>query len=373
MNILVFSWRDPKHPLAGGAEQVMHEHMKRWIAAGHEVTLFTSRFKQARRNDILDEVKIIRRGIQYWGVHILGALYYLFGKHPKFDLVVDQFHGIPFFTPLYVRSQKLAVLQEVAGKVWLHNDLPKPLDRIIGWIGYLGEPLLFLPYRKTRFMVGSQSAKNDLVKMKIPRGKVTVVPHGTLISKPKPLPKKEKKKTIIFLGALAKDKGIEDAIKCFSILNKKGRYQFWVVGRGSPRYLKALKEMSKDLGVENIVFHGFVSQKKKFELLATAHVLINPSLLEGFGLVNVEANAVGTPVVGYTSQGLIDSIHDKKSGILVNSNTPEQLANEVFKLLNNPAKLKALQTGAVEWSKNFTWRKSGKLSLELIESLAGQS
>jgi len=34
MNILVFSWRDPKHPTAGGAEQVMHEHMKGWIAAG---------------------------------------------------------------------------------------------------------------------------------------------------------------------------------------------------------------------------------------------------------------------------------------------------------------------------------------------------
>ena len=43
MRILVFSWRDPKHPLAGGAEQVMHEHMKGWIEAGHKVTLFSSK------------------------------------------------------------------------------------------------------------------------------------------------------------------------------------------------------------------------------------------------------------------------------------------------------------------------------------------
>jgi len=48
MNILVFSWRDPKHPLAGGAEQVMHEHMKGWVGAGHKVTLFTSHFSGGR-------------------------------------------------------------------------------------------------------------------------------------------------------------------------------------------------------------------------------------------------------------------------------------------------------------------------------------
>src|SRR5690606_4353049 len=100
-----------------------------------------------------------------------------------------------------------------------------------------------------------------------------------------------------------------DSITTFSLLNKTGNYKFWVVGKGAPSYQSYLQKLSKDLGLENkIKFFGFVSNRKKFELLARAHVMVNPSLLEGFGLVNIEANAVGTPVVGYTSRGLVDSI-----------------------------------------------------------------
>ena len=56
MNILVFSWRDPKHPLAGGAEQSMHEHMKGWMQAGHKVTLFSSKNNNSSKEEILDAI-----------------------------------------------------------------------------------------------------------------------------------------------------------------------------------------------------------------------------------------------------------------------------------------------------------------------------
>lgn len=370
MNILVFSWRDPKHPLAGGAEQVMHEHMKGWIAAGHSVTLFASRFADCSREETIDGIHIIRRGIQYWGVQILGALYYILGKHEKYDLVVDQFHGIPFFTPVYVRVPKLAVIQEVAREVWLRNDLPFPFDKMIGIIGYLGEPLLFIFYKSTHFMTGSESAKEDLQKMGIAAKYITVVPHGVLLDeKPDKLPTKEKVKTIVHLGALAKDKGIEDSIETFGLLHKSGTYHFWIIGRGGGTYLELLKQKVKKLGIDkNTTFWGFVSQRQKFELLAKAHVMINPSLLEGFGLVNIEANSVGTPVVGYTSRGLVDSIDDGLSGLLVKPNTPKNLSKAVVKILDKKTYAK-LSTGALKWSKNFEWEKSRAKSLKLIESL----
>jgi len=369
MNILVFSWRDPKHPLAGGAEQVMHEHMKGWIKAGHKVTLFSSHFPGAKSPETLDGVKIIRRGNQILGVHISAFFWYLFGNHEKYDLVIDQFHGIPFFTPLYVRISKLAVTQEVARKVWLKNDLPRPLNWIIGWIGYLSEPFVFfLLYREVPFMTGSASAKNDLVKVGIPERNITIVPHGTIIKKPRPMPLKEKVKTIVFLGAHAKDKGIEDAIRAFSILNKKGRYQFWFIGKGGDSYLNRLKSLVKKVGIEkNTVFYGFVSQEKKFDLLARAHIMVNPSILEGFGLVNIEANAMGTPVVAYRSQGLIDSVKEGKSGVFCNANTPLSLAQKIQSLIENPTRLKALSKSSITWSKNFTWQKSKNLSLQVIE------
>lgn len=368
MNILVFSWRDPKHPLAGGAEQVMHEHMKGWIAAGHSVTLFSSHFKNGNRDEIIDGVNIIRRGIQYWGVHFLGALYYLFGKHEKYDLVIDQFHGIPFFTPLYVRVPKIAVLQEVAREVWLRNDLPSPFNKVIGIIGYWGEPFIFWFYKKVPFVVGSRSAGDDLRSMGIPEKNISIVPHGVIIDKSSKAYKKEKKKTVIFLGALARDKGIEDAIKTFSLLDKKGKYQFWIMGRCSPSYMKYLKKQVKLHAISDVTFWGFVSQKKKFELLSRGHVLVNPSLLEGFGLVNIEANAMKTPVVGYTSRGLIDSINHEVSGVLCHPNTPQVLAHEIHKLLSSPKRYQALQKGALMWSKEFGWKKAKKQSLGIIES-----
>src|SRR5258708_5730337 len=221
MNILVFSWRDTRHPTAGGAEQVVHEHMKGWIASGHNVTLFSSRVVGLPSEEIIDNVKVIRRGMQYFGVQIEGFLYYLKNRK-NFDLVIDQFHGLPFFTPLYVRKPKIAVIQEVAGKVWLKNEFPFPFNYIVGVIGYLGEPFLFIFYRNIRFMTGSNSAKESLIKVGIPLKNIQIINHGVIIEKPKPMPAKEKVKTVMFLGAISKDKGIDDVLATFEILSAMG-------------------------------------------------------------------------------------------------------------------------------------------------------
>jgi glycosyltransferase involved in cell wall biosynthesis len=365
MNILVLSWRDPKHPLAGGAEQVMHEHMKGWVGAGHKVTLFSSEVTGLPGEETLDGIKIIRKGDQYLGVKIAAFFYWINHKR-NYDFVVDQFHGIPFFTPWYVGKPKLAVLQEVAKRVWLLNELPIPFNWIVGLLGYFFEPLLFLFYRKVPFMVGSESAKNDLIKFGIPSKNITVVSHGVVVRMPLPFPKKEKIKTVIFLGALAKDKGIEDAIRAFSIINKKGKFQFWIVGKGSPQYLTYLISLGKKLGIgAKVKFWGFVDQGKKFELLAKSHLLVNPSVHEGWGLVNIEANAVGTPVVAYNSAGLTDSVKDGYSGIILKKNTSGELASTIQNLLNDHYKYEKMQKDAILWSNNFSWQKSRKLSLDL--------
>lgn len=370
MNILVFSWRGPNHPLAGGAEQVDHEHHKGWIEAGHSVTLFTSFFPGAKITEDIDGVKVIRRGNQIFGVHLKAFFWYLFGKHEKFGLVVDEFHGIPFFTPLYVRIPKIAVLQEVARQVWLRNDLHFPLNYLIGYVGFYFEPILFLFYKNIPFMVGSSSAKTELSKMGIPSGNINIIPHGIILELPRKLSQKEKIKTIVFLGALAKDKGIEDAINTFEILNRTGSFNFWIIGKGGEDYLSRLKNLCKEANIfERVKFWGFVSQKQKFELLAKSYVMVNPSLLEGFGLVNIEANAVGTPVVAYNSPGLVDSVKEGTSGIIVKKNEPLYLSEAISSLISDNKKYLRLSKDAFIWSKRFNWENSKKLSLELIERI----
>lgn len=373
MNILILSWRDLKHPDSGGAEQVIHEHAKGWVEAGHKVMLFTSSFRGSKSFEILEGIHIRRLGHELLVVHVLACIWYLFGKHPKFDLVVDNFHGIPFLTSMYVKCPKIAFVHEVAHEVWFMNHLPIPFNWLIGFIGYFVEPLIYQAYRRIQFVTISASTKNDLVGIGIPAKNIKIVSISPTLKSKKALLKKpgfttKSDKTVMFLGTLSRDKGIEDALLTFGILNKVGDYQFWIAGKVVQGYKDHLKRLIHKYNLEEkTVFFGFVSEAKKFELLKKAHVLINPSKKEGWGLVNIEANAVGTPVVAYASTGLVDSVKKGVNGVICKVNTPASLAYEVFNLLNNKKQYESLSRKAYLWSKRFSWGQSRKMSLKLIE------
>lgn len=368
MRILVFSWRDPKHKLAGGAEQVMHEHMKGWVNAGHKVTLFSSRLEGLPATEDKDGIQIIRNGYQYLGVQIAGFFYYL--RHRKeINFVVDQFHGIPFFTPLYVIKPKLAVLQEVTKEVWFKNPLKFPLNLIIGILGYISEPLVFLFYKNTNFMVGSNSAKEDLIKFGIRKNNITIIPHGVILPKIIPNHKITIPKLITYFGPLTADKGIMDAITTFNILNKRGDYSFCIIGRPETNsyYKKVMKTVEQFGLLDKIEFYKRPTDSEKFEILSKSYLFINPSIREGWGLVNIEANVVGTPVIAYPSQGLVDSVCDNLSGVITKNSTPDHLAMEIEKLVKDKARYQKLSTGAKQWASNFSWDKSRNESLRLFK------
>lgn len=371
MNILIFSWRGPGHPHAGGAEKATHEYAKGWVKAGHQVTLFTSYYLGCKSEEVIDGVMIIRRGTQILGVHLKASLWYLNEKQSRYDLVIDQFHGIPFFTPLFVKEKKLAFIHEVTKEIWRLNPLPKPLNLIPALLGTIFEPFIFmLLYHYIPFMTGSNSTKKDLIEWRIPEDNITIIKYGLEPPPLKEIPPKQKKNTLIFLGALAKDKGIEDVLKTFAQINSKVKgFDFWVVGKGEAEYTKYLKKAAQKLGLgNNIKFWGYVDINKKYLLLAKAHLLINPSFREGWSLVVMEGASVCTPTVGYDVPGLRDSIVNNKTGVLSNRD-PDSLAEDVLKLINDKDKYQRLRKNCLSWSKKFSWEKSSKESLELIEKL----
>lgn len=369
MNILMLSWRGPGHPHFGGAEINTLENVTAWAKAGHKVVWFTSTFPGGSSLEVINEVEIIRRGSQNFGVHIATFFWYLHEPHLKFDVVVDQFHGIPFFTPLYMRIPKLGFIHEVAQEVWWLNPWPKPFNLIPAIAGSLIEPIMFrLIYSKIPFMTVSESTRSDLVKYGIPNENVSVFLSGLILKSLKPNPSKNRIPTVIYLGALSKDKGIEDALKAFSKISRlRPQWKMWVVGKGDPIYQGYLEKMCKELKIDrNVKFWGFVSSSQKYELLARAHVLINPSVREGWGLVNIEANAMGTPVVGYDAPGTRDSVRHLETGILVPLHSFEMMAEKVIELIENPKKYKKLATNGIRWSKQFSWDKFTRQSLDLL-------
>ncbi len=358
MNILILSWRGPGHPSAGGAEQSTWQHAKGWVKAGHQVTLLTAVFVGCQSREIKDGVNILRIGDQFIGVRVSAFFWYWFGKHPAIDLVVDEFHGIPFFTPVWVfKSKILGFIHEVAQPVWHLNTWPKPFNLIPAVIGKFAEPLVFKwLYVQIPFMTVSESTKKDLELFGVK--KITVVHNG--ITLPRKLPKviKEKTFTIIYLSALAKDKGIEDALKVFNLIKKKiPKVKFWVVGKGNPDYVSYLQNMCPEAK-----FWGFVTEELKFELLTRAHVLLFPSVHEGWGLVIVEAASVGTPTVAYNVSGVRDSVIDGKTGILAKERNIDELAISLKKIKST----KSWDFNCKKWAGNFSWEKSAKNSGSLI-------
>lgn len=370
MQIILFSWRGPKHPNAGGAEISTHEHAKGWVRMGHQVMLFTSAFAGCKNEEVIDGVKIKREGRQIFEVQWKAFKWYLFDNHPKFDLVVDQFHGIPFFTPLYVKAKKLAFIHEVTKEVWQLNPWPWPFNKIAAFAGEIFEPLTFALYKNVPFMTVSQSTKKDLIAWGIPEDSIKVIHNGVNLLRFTKLPQKEKKKTVIFLGSISKDKGIEDAIYIFKQIDiKEDNWQFWIAGKSDLGYLKTIKNLAKNLGIINkIKFFGYVSEREKFKLLSKAHMLVNPSVREGWGLVVIEAAGVGTPTVGYNVTGLRDSIIDKKTGILCDP-TPIKCSEAILALMLNRKYYEKLRKNCFKWSKKFSWNRSAKESLKLIKKI----
>ena len=220
-------------------------------------------------------------------------------------------------------------------------------------------------------MTVSESTKKDLINFGVKEKNISIVYNGIKLSAT-PFTRKEKTPTILYLGKLAKDKGVEDAFTAFyHVQEKLKKVKFWVVGKEENRgYKSMLKQLADKLKIANKTeFFDYVSEQKKFELLKRARVLIHPSIKEGWGLTVIEAASQGTPTVAYNTSGLQDSIKNNSTGLLVDGQRPIDLADKIVALCTQRSLYKRLSENAKIWSKNFTWEKSIKISLDIIEHL----
>jgi glycosyltransferase involved in cell wall biosynthesis len=367
MNILILNWRDVKHPLAGGAEISLWEHAKYWQSRKNNVYWFASSFHGAQDKEIIDNIIIIRKGSHY-SVHFWAFWSYITGKAPQADIIVDSFHFIPYFSILYRKNKKniIGLINEVAGKLWYHN-LPLPFS----WLGYILEPFIIRLYKKNIFITGSESAKKDLYSIRIPLSNIFIVNHGTHILQLKNNIIKEKTPTILFLGRISKDKGIEDVLKAYrNVKEKIFSLQLWIIGKEEKA--GALEELLKDLPknlTKSIKVFGFVTEAKKFEILKRSWILVHASIKEGWGLTVIEAASQGTPTVGYNVAGLQDSVVNGKTGILVNAEDTGSLASAIIKLIEEKKYFESLSKESYKWSKKFTWDKSVKKSWAIVNQV----
>jgi glycosyltransferase involved in cell wall biosynthesis len=136
----------------------------------------------------------------------------------------------------------------------------------------------------------------------------------------------------------------------------------WVIGDG---YLREKLESFKS---NDVTFFGHVSNEKKYELLSRAHIILVPAVREGWGLIVTEANAMGTPAIGYDVHGLRDSIRHDETGITIKERSPGAMAQQAILLLKDSNCLSKFSMNALEFSKQFSWDKTVNLFEKVLNN-----
>ena len=180
--------------------------------------------------------------------------------------------------------------------------------------------------------------------------------------------KKSKHPSILYVGRLTTAKSIHILLNAFVQIKKDiSNATLTIAGDGPNR--QKLEKLSTKLGLTNkVTFLGKVSESEKIKLYQESWVFVNPSLLEGWGITTIEANACGTPVIASNVAGLRDAVVDGKTGILVPYGSSHAISIAISSLLNNKRLRISLSHGALEWSKKFEWRKSSEEAINIIKT-----
>jgi glycosyltransferase involved in cell wall biosynthesis len=361
MRILILNWRDTFNPAGGGAEVYVREIAKRWVQKGHEVILFCSSFSGASPEQNVEGVKVVRQGNRftvYWKAYQFYKRY----SRGYFDCVLESVNTLPFFTPWYVQGKRFAFFHQLAREVWFYEaSFP------INILGYLLEPLYLKVYKKEQCIANSESTKNDLRNLGIHRN-IPVFNPGITFSPLENLPQKETVPTLIYVGRLKRSKRVHHVLEAFAKI-KQGipQCQLWIVGGGDGSYEDKLKKFIGKNNIQNVVFLGFIDGAKKMELMRKAHIILVTSVREGWGIVVIEAAAMGVPAVVYNVHGLRDSVQNGQTGVVTQQNKPENLAREVIDLLKSPDRWNELAKSALERSKIFNWDEIANRFLKFIQ------
>jgi glycosyltransferase involved in cell wall biosynthesis len=364
-NILVINWRDITNPEAGGAEVHLHEIFKRIVGMGHAVTLLTSGFPTCVPDEVMDGIKVMRRGTKFFFNYYVPFLCRKLLKQTPYDVIVDDINKVPFFTPLYVGRPILALAHHLFAET-IFLEIAFPFSAYI----YAGEKLIPFVYRKTQFTVVSDSTREDLVRRGIQRDDMEVIHNAVDHSLYNPGSRSKPEEPLIgYVGRIKRYKSIDHLVRAAKIVFARfPNARLEIAGTGD--YLNPLVALVQQLGMaDRVRFRGYVSEKEKVGILRRAHVVVNTSSKEGWGVTVIEANACGTPVIASDVPGLRDAVVDGKTGFLVPYGDISAFADKITEVLSDTALRAELSRGAMEWAKRFNWDDSAAATLRVIEEV----
>jgi D-inositol-3-phosphate glycosyltransferase len=141
-------------------------------------------------------------------------------------------------------------------------------------------------------------------------------------------------------------------------------------GAGAGADVARLEDLAKALGIgDRVVFFPPQPQSRLADFYAAAEALLVPSRSESFGLVALEAQACGTPVVAAAVGGLRYVVEDGSTGALVPGHDPADHAQRLLDILADPALARRMGTAGVRHSMRFSWDATAAAALGVYGEL----
>ena len=224
--------------------------------------------------------------------------------------------------------------------------------------------------RMDRVIAVSDYTRKKLIGSGVKPDKICVVPNGIDLKQWEGKDKDEAlikkfdlygKKVVLSVGWLVKRKNHETVIKALNIVKARLPNVRYIIAGEGPYEGELKKAVKKEQLEDHVVFLGDYPQDRLNILYNTCDLFVMPntqvgSSVEGFGIVFLEANACGKPVIAGRSGGAVDAVADGETGFLVDPNDEKLLADKIIKLLEDDGLAKNMgQKGLKRVADKFTW------------------
>lgn len=218
---------------------------------------------------------------------------------------------------------------------------------------------------------------NDKIKVINPGINREIIVNEKLINNFKNKYNLNDKIVLFSVSRLIRRKGIDKTIEAMpKILKKEPRAIYFIIGDGPDRsYLVDLKN-SLPANIKNrIIFLGSLEDDLKWALFSLADIFVMPSRedkgnLEGFGIVYLEANLFGKPVIAGNSGGIGEAVINNKTGFLVNPENIDEITEKiVFLAANSDIRKKMGKAGEKRVLENFNWKTQAEKYYKIINNI----
>ncbi len=257
---------------------------------------------------------------------------------------------------------------------WDYSDkIPKMIsDKSIGYIKKKISNIHYISVTKMEI---------PLIKKygKVSEQNIHYIPHGVNTEIFKPVDSYNLKKklglenydVILYVGRIAKGKGVDKLVKILNLIHQKNKRVKLVIIGGNAGYLQTVNELIQKYNLsKQVLYLGYISKENLPVYYSMADLVIYPSRQEIFGLVLCEAMACGKAVIGSDIMGPSEIIIDGETGYTSDFKDIEGLSERILTLLEDKLLLNQMgRNGLARVKSEFTWKKAAESHFELYKKV----